>query len=128
MQRALVNKLLFGYYAATLAFVALDVGLNVNVRLAFLEDAPGWRAVYYAICVACAVLMHWRPDLSVVIGGVEGVVTITALILNIAPRAMTTGDLTGAPISVEEMINFLVSGGFAYLSWWRGMAALRRLA
>ncbi len=126
MQRALVNKLLFGYYAATFAFVALDVGLHVNVRLAFLEGAPGWRAVYYGICIACAALMHWRPDLSVVIGGVEGVVTITALILSFAPRAMTTGDLMGAPISVEEMVNFLISGGFAYISWWRGMAALRQ--
>lgn len=128
MQRPLVNRLLFCYYAATLAFVALDVGLHVNVRLAFLEGAPGWRAVYYAVCIACAALMHWRPDLSVVIGGVEGVVTIAALILSIAPRAMMTGDAMGAPIRVEEMINFLVSGGFAYMSWWRGMAALRHLA
>ena len=128
MQHAFVNKLLFGYYAATLAFVALDVGLHVNVRLAFLEDAPGWRAVYYAICIACAALMHWRPDLSVIIGGVEGVVTITALILSVAPRAMMIGGDPGTPIRVEEMINFLISGGFAYISWWRGMTALRRLA
>lgn len=128
MQQAFVNKLLFGYYAATLAFVALDVGLHVNVRLAFLEDAPGWRAAYYAVCIGCAALMHWRPDLSVLIGGVEGVVTITALILSIAPRAMMVAGELGTPIRAEEIINFLISGGFAYISWWRGMVALRRLA
>ena len=127
MQRALINKLLFGYYAATIAFVALDVGLHVNVRLAFLEDTPGWRAAYYAACIACAGLMHWRPDLSVLIGGVEGVVTITALILSIAPRAMMITGEFGTPIRAEEIINFLIAGGFAYLSWWRGMAALRSI-
>ena len=62
------------------------------------------------------------------IGAVEGVVTIAALILSIAPRAMMTGDGFGSPIQVEEIINFLISGGFAYISWWRGMSALRNLA
>ena len=128
MQRDSVNKLLFGYYAATLVFVLLDIGLHVNVRLSFLEGAPGWRAVYYAVCIGCAGAMLRRPDLSVFIGAVEGVVTITALILSIAPRAMMIGGEMGGPIRVEEMINFLISGGFAYVSWWRGMAALRRLA
>lgn len=128
MQRAIANKLLLAYYAATLLFVALDVGLHVNVRLSFLDDAPGWRALYYAVCMGCAGLMLWRPDLSVFIGAVEGIVTITALILSIAPRAMMIGGEIGTPIRVEEIINFLISGGFAYISWWRGMAALRRTA
>ena len=131
MQREFVNRLLFGYYAATLLFVALDVGFHVNIRLSFLDTAPAWRAAYYALCFACAGMMLWRPDLSVLIGGVEGVVTLAALIINMGARVMMVApapDGGFAPVMVEEVINFVISGSFAYLSWSRGLKALRRLA
>ncbi|MEL6446550.1 MAG: hypothetical protein AAFQ62_01240 [Pseudomonadota bacterium] len=118
-------RLLLGYYLATFLFVALDVGLHINVRLAFLDAAPGWRTAYYVICLVCAAAIQWRPDLSMFIGAVEGLVTIVSLILSVAPRAMMLGDNLGRPIDVETMINFLISGFFAYVSWWRGMSALR---
>lgn len=127
MQRDFVFSLLFGYYAATVVFAVLDVGLDINVRLAFLENSPGWRTLYYLVCIACAALMQWRPDLSVFIGAAEGLVTIVALILSVAPRAMMVSADIARPIDVETMLNFLISGAFAYLSWWRGMAAFRRL-
>ena len=128
MQRDLVNKLLFGYYAATLAFVALDVGFHINVRLSFLDAAPGWRAAYYALCFGCAGLMLRRPDLSVLIGGVEGIVTLAALIINLWARTLMIAPAPGGafgPVTLEEIVNFLISGAFAYLSWSRGLRALR---
>jgi hypothetical protein len=128
MQRNLANKLLLGYYVATLAFAALDAGWHVNVRLAFLDGAPGWRAVYYAVCIGCAGMMLWRPDLSVLVGGVEGIVTLTALILNLATRSMMIAGDAFRPVTIEEVVNFLIAGTFAYVAWSRGIAALRRHA
>lgn len=128
MQRDFANKLLLGYYVATLAFAALDAGWQVNVRLAFLDSAPGWRAVYYAICLGCAGAMLWRPDLSVVVGGVEGIVTLTALILNLASRSMMIGGGVFRPVTIEEVVNFLISGTFAYVAWSRGLRALHTVA
>ena len=128
MPRDLANKLLLGYYAATLLFIALDVGWHVNVRLAFLDTAPGWRGAYYAVCIGCAGLMLWRPDLSVFIGAVEGIVTLTGLILDIATRSMMIGGEGFRPVTVEAVVNFLVAGTFAYISWSRGLRALRDIA
>lgn len=124
MPRDLANKLLLGYYLATLAFVALDAGWHVNVRLAFLDGAPGWRGVYYAVCIGCAGMMLWRPDLSTLVGGVEGIVTLTALILNLASRSMMIGADAFRPVTPEEVLNFLLAGTFAYIAWSRGLKAL----
>lgn len=126
MHNESIHRLLLGYYLATLLFVALDVGLHINVRLAFLDAAPGWRTLYYLVCLACAAAIQWRPDLSALIGAVEGLVTMVSLILSVAPRAMMLGDNLGRPLDLETMVNFLISGFFAYISWWRGMAELRR--
>jgi len=38
----LVPTLLSYYYAATAVFVLLDYLLNINVRVAFLQDWPNW--------------------------------------------------------------------------------------
>lgn len=131
MRRDVVNRMLLGYYAATFLFVALDIGLDVNVRLSFLDTAPGWRSAYYALCFACAGLMLWRPDLSVVIGGVESIATLSALIINMGARAMMVAPAPNGvfgPVTIEEVINFVISGSFAYLSWSRGLRALHELS
>jgi len=57
-------KLLNYYYAATIVFVLLDYLLHINIRVAFLQDWPAWRAFYYIFCFACFGLMMWRPGWS----------------------------------------------------------------
>lgn len=39
--------ILRAYYAATTLFLLLDLWLDINIRLAFLDSRPGWRAAYY---------------------------------------------------------------------------------
>ena len=118
------------YYAATLLFLILDLGLGINVRVAFLEDWPAWRALYYGICFGCFVLLLARPGLAVPVGAVESLVTLVALIINMATRSMPISDdllETGYGFAtMPEIVNFLISGGAAYLSWTRAMTALRR--
>jgi hypothetical protein len=113
------------YYAATVLFVALDFGFHVNVRAAFLESAPGLRLVFYGVLFGCFALVLWRPAWTNVVGLVESVVTLAALIINMALRSMMiTHDVfaTGAgPVTMAEVINFLIAGGAAYVSYAQGL-------
>lgn len=122
------RKILVLYYAGTALFLALDFGFGVNVRVAFLETLPGFRLAYYAICFACLGLMIWHPDWTTVIGAVESLATIIALIMNMALRSMIVTDAmlesgTGF-VTMPEIFNFLIAGGAAYISWMRGLNAL----
>jgi len=123
-----LTSLLPLYYAATAIFVLLDLGLDINVRVAFLEQWPVWRAAYYLACFGCLAMMLRWPDWREIIGGLESLLTLVALILSMGIRSMAGGGLVDAaltPITLEEIVNFLMSGSFAYFSWVRGSQAFR---
>lgn len=117
------------YYAATALFVALDFGLGINVRVAFLDTAPGLRVGFYLVLFACFALMIWRPQWTTIIGAVESLATLIALIINMALRSMVVTDAmleTGSGfVTMPEIFNFIIVGGAAYVSYLQG---LRRLA
>jgi len=123
------RKVLIGYYAATILFVALDFGLDVNIRAAFLESTPGIRTAFYGLLLGCFALVLWRPAWSGVVGAVESLVTLSALIINMALRSMVVTDTmleTGRGfITMPEIINFMIAGSVAYLGWMQGLKALR---
>ena len=122
------RQAILAYYIATAVFLLLDLGLDFNVRIAFLEAYPLWRAVYYGVCFVCLGLMLWRPEWTVVVSTVESLVTLVALILAFGIRAITLQHSilagTGQIITLAEIINFLLSGSVAYFSWTRGMRKL----
>lgn len=123
------DRLLPAYYAATALFLLLDVGFDINVRVAFLEQWPIWRVLYYGILFGCFILMLRWPDWREVIAGLESLVTLVALILHMGVRATAGGGVVDGefvPVTLEEIVNFLMSGGFAYHSWVRGSDALRK--
>lgn len=117
------------YYATTLLFLLLDFGLGVNVRVAFLDAFPVARVGYYGICLACFVLMMWRPALNTLIGTIESLVTLTALIVGMAIRVLIPIDAifeeNAAIVTIQESINFAISGGIAYFAWISGLERLR---
>jgi hypothetical protein len=124
------RRLLAFYYAATIVFVILDYGFNVNVRIAGLEAYPGLRAGYYIVIFACLGLVLWRPAWSTAIGVVESLTTLVTLIMNVALRSMIVTDQmleTGVGfVTTAEIVNFVISGSIAWYSWQRGMSALFR--
>ena len=125
------HRLLIAYYAATLVFVLLDAGFGLNIRVAFLDGFPGWRGAYYAVCLACLLLIVKKPAWETVVGGVESVFTLSALIIGMATRAMYIGGtVNGAytPVTLQEVVNFLISGSIAYVAWMRGMRAFRDIS
>lgn len=125
------DRILPWYYAATVLFVLLDYGFGVNVRIAFLEPFPAARMGYYLVCFACLALMLWRPAWTTLIGTVESLVTLVALILSMALRVMIPNDAIFEEkegfVSYQEIINFLIAGLIAYSSWTSGLRRLRGL-
>ncbi len=122
------QKFLGAYYAATALFLLMDYGLGINVRVAFLESTPTLRLLYYAVCFGCLALIIWRPAWAGVVGAIESLATLVALIINMALRSMIVTDQmleTGAGfVSVEEVVNFAIVGTAAYVSWLRSLSAL----
>lgn len=127
MGQTALRRTLTGYYAATALFLVLDLGFGLNFRLSFLDDYVGWRLVYYAICFACLALIVLKPAWTVPVAAVESLTTMVALILSFGTRALGAHavlDGGAAPLTMEEVVNFLVSGFAAWLSWTRSLAAL----
>jgi len=118
------------YYAATAVFLLLDYAFDVNLRLAFLEPWPGWRAVYYAICFSCLWLIIWRPNLTLLVTTIESLTTLSALLLSTGARVLSPSvnvlETGNGFVTVEEIINFIIVGGAAWLAWWRGSQALHK--
>ena len=122
-------KMLRVYYAATLIFVILDYLMNINVRLAFLENWPETRALYYLLCFVCLAVMVWRPGWSLWIGTVESMLALSLLIITMGVRVMTMSDQllrTGTGlVTMSEIVNFMIVGGAAWVAYMRGIAAVQ---
>ena len=122
------SRLIFLYYAATILFLTLDYGFGLNVRLAAFDAYPGYRALYYAAIFGCFGAMLWKPAWSTAIGVVESLITLIALIINMALRSMIVTDAmleTGTGfVTTAEIVNFVISGSVAYFSWQLGLSRL----
>ena len=123
-----VSRILPWYYAGTALFLLLDYGFGVNVRLAFLDPVPDARAAYYGICFICLALMIWRPGWATLIGTFESLVTLIALIFGMGVRVMIPNDVifeeNAQFVTIQEVINFVISGSVAYLAWTKGLKEL----
>lgn len=123
---AVPRRIMQAYYAATVLFLLLDYVGGLNVRVAFLADAPGLRAAYYGFCVVCLGLMTWRPAWTAIVTAFESLVTLASLIIATGTRAILVTDAmlegTESFISMAEIVNFLLSGSVAWLAWTRGLA------
>ncbi len=118
------------YYAATALFLLLDFAFDVNLRLAFLEPWPGWRALYYVICFGCLALIVSRPVLTLLVTTVESLITLSALLLSTGARVLSVSvnvlETGSGIVTAEEIINFIIAGGAAWLGWFRGSQALHK--
>ena len=94
------TRLVTGYYGATVIFIILDYLLDFNIRLSFLDAWPGWRALYYFVCLCLFGIMLWRPLWSRYIGAAESLLTLSLLIISTAARVMIVTD------EMIEAVNF----------------------
>lgn len=116
------------YYAATLGFLAADLGFGFTARAAFFGDSVTLRLGWYALCCACFAVVVWKPLWAAVVALLESVASLSLLILTTALRVViVTDDMieTGrGAVTAMEMINFLLSGG---VGWFALQLNLRRL-
>ena len=117
------------YYLGTAIFLLLDYLFGVNIRLASLDAFPGWRAVYYLVCFGCLGLMMWKPAWTLWVATTESLITLSMLIISMGTRVFTVTDamLTSGTgfITGEEIINFVIAGGIAWMAWFRGTMAIQ---
>ncbi len=117
------------YYAATAVFLLLDYALNINVRVAFLDSQPLIKLFYYAFCFACFGLMLWRPAWTNIITATESLIAVSLLVLTMGLRVLVVNDamLEGGrtPISTQELVNFIISGGIGYIAYLEAIKALK---
>ncbi len=114
---------------ATAVFVLLDVTAGINIRIAFFENAPTLKWTYYLVCFGLAGFMLWRPMMTTLLSVVESLVVVVALTLTMGMRVMTVSsgalESGGSVVTMEEILNFVISGSIAYFAWVRGMQELR---
>lgn len=115
------------YYAATIIFLLLDYLLGLNLRVAFLDAFPLWRAAYYAVLLLCLAIIMRQPSVAAIVGAFESLVTLAALIISFGSRVMLVSDAMlegGDVVRMPEVVNFLISGSIAYYAWARGIREL----
>ena len=79
--------------------------------------------LYYLICFGCLLIMVARPAWIVPAAAVESPLTMVALILSTATRVMNPEPAAGA-LTIEQLVNFLVSGVAASLPWTRSIMVM----
>lgn len=129
-ERSLVQWLFAAYYAGTVLFVLLDYLFAFNIRLTFLDQWPGWRALYYLFCFGCFVLIWRHPAWSNAIAAVESLITVSALIVSTALRVLIVTDAMieegRGLVTLRELLNFLIAGSAAYVALVMRARAARR--
>ena len=119
------TRLVTGYYGATVVFIILDFLLDFNIRLIFLDAWPGWRALYYGVCLCLFGIMLWRPSWSSTIAAAESLLTLSLLIISMATRVMIVTDEMIEEgrgfVTVNELLNFAIASTITYLSLMRGV-------
>lgn len=132
LRRLAVRPLLAYYLGGTPLFFLLDVVWDVSVRASFLDDLPA-RVAYYAVCLACGLVVWRSPGWGGLVGLAESVANLTLLVVGfMAPILSLPAALAGDPYAAiagptpESITNFALAAGVA---WWtlqrRTAAALR---
>ena len=119
------------YYLMTPAFVVLDYAAGINIRIAALDTKPACKALYYGFCIACGLVVFFRPRASIVVAIVESsvIILITAASLLLPMLVVTVRDI-GSDWSLVEAfdlkvaVNLVIAGTIAILALRKNVKAL----
>jgi hypothetical protein len=126
MRRLLIplpERVVTAYYWLTPLFWAADALFGWNVRAAALEGHPGWKALYYLLCLGCGALVWARPTLTRLVGVAESSVNLLLLVLGmLLPYfqlidRIPAGEFPGpGEFTIAKSLGFLVAGLVAWAS------------
>jgi hypothetical protein len=113
------------YYLATPLFALLDGLCGINIRTAGFAAYPHWRWAYYAVCMACGILVWRVPQASVVTSIIESGINIVALMIGfVGPYFRMVGSFDESmplvnPFTPATISNFIIAGMVGLLAFQR---------
>jgi hypothetical protein len=120
------------YLLATPIFAVLDYVAHANIRVTFLDGHPAIRALYYAIVLACGVVVLARPRLAPVVGVTESAANIGFLIIGVFVAYLGMLDDAGGPGDIANpftpraIVNLVISATWGYASYANAVRRMGR--
>jgi hypothetical protein len=125
-----MTHLIRNYYLATPLFVFADVFGGLSVRVAFLDQWPFGKWLYYIVAFLLGILAWRRPEWTGKIGLAESTTNVALIILSVAVWYFGVLDAAGSEFgmptapSTQELANFAVSALIAGVSYTLQQARL----
>jgi hypothetical protein len=116
-------RLIRGYYLATPVFLFADVFFGINIRVAFLDQWPAGKWIYYIFAFVLGIIAWRRPELIAKIGLIESGADIVFIILSTAIWYGGMLDVAGSefgmpvPIPATALVNFALAAVIAGVSY-----------
>lgn len=123
------------YYLLTPAFILLDYVVGINIRVAVLDATPGYKNLYYGLCVLCGVVVFVLPRASVVVAFVESTIliflTVPVVFRPLVENIERFGDLdadwhAAQVLPLEGTLNLLMAATIAVLAFRMSLSALAK--
>ncbi|HET9708439.1 MAG TPA: hypothetical protein VFP39_09055 [Gemmatimonadales bacterium] len=117
------QNLLRWYYLCTPVFWLLDVVWGVHVRVAFLDDLPLLRNVYYAACCGIGIAATVAPRYTARLALTESAVNLGLLVLSVGLWYLSMLDWAASEtvavrvVTPWQLVNFVFTLAAAVVSY-----------
>ena len=114
--------LILWLYLATPVFLLLDVILQWDIRVSFLDNHPALKYTYYLICFLFGMIMWKWPAIEPILAVVEGGINILLLTVSViqpyyaAIDAIASGQTVTYEFGTLNVINYIISGTIVIVS------------
>ena len=118
-----MTRLIRDYYLGTPLFFLADVLFGFNVRVAFLDQLPTVKFIYYIVAFGLGIVAWRKPEWTVRIGLFESTADVVLIILSVAFWYLGVLDAaaseSGMPVapSAQALVNFALSALVAGVSY-----------
>ena len=125
--------LVWGYYIATPAFIILELLFGFGFRVPFILAAPVIRYLYYAVCIACGVICHFRPKAAPYVAFAESVIYLTLIIVGygaaVSDAMLKVAELKSVPeiLSIKGTLSFIVPATVGLISFYHCQEVVDRI-
>jgi hypothetical protein len=120
-----VRGWIIGYYALTPLFWLADGVYGANLRAVALQDAEGWRTLYYLICTLSGAALWLRPAWTDALALFESSLNLLLLVLGVllpywrlADQISSGQAVIATPYTPELVVNFMIAGSVALAAFY----------
>lgn len=124
-------SLLRWYYIATPLFWLAGLIWGVNVRVAFLDDFPVGRNIYYLLCCILGIVMVRAPAYASRLALAESAANLGLLIISVLAWYVRMLDWAAGPsvavraVTTTELVSFVLTSVVAATSYGLQRSAIR---